>query len=188
MIPILLSGAPRSGKSTLTKQIMNVCESEGLNAATCSIGHRLKLATHQLFASFWGTKEVPPFDTFENVKDQPCDFFGGLTPRQAYIRQHEDFIKPHLGETFVAQQVAASIQKLPYALVVIPDVGNWAEACALPPGVLVHVQREGVSWDNRRPITRREGRHVHLEYASVTNPGLIQRWVKMDLLPAALLS
>jgi hypothetical protein len=182
-ITILLSGPPRSGKDTLAREIYHVASEEGLRVATSSVGQLLKTATHQLFACLQGCSVILSAGS-ETFKDEPSDFFAGLTPREAYIGVHEDYIKPNLGETFLAKQLADLIERSHEQVVVVTDVGNTAEAMEMPPGVVVHVHRDGVTWsDNRSPVDRL-GRHMHLDYQSVQDVREIRRWVKMNLLPA----
>lgn len=181
-IPILLSGPPRSGKDTLAREILMVCEMEHLSAAQLSIGHRLKDATHAFFATMWG-QPAPAWNAFESRKDHLSDFFAGMTPREAYIRMHEDFIKPQLGDTFLAQQVAAQIAKLPHVIAVVPDIGNAEDLFEFEPGVVVQVEREGTEWDNRRPLEDFPGRHRYLRYTSTSDVSQIRRWIKVALLP-----
>ena len=188
-IPILISGAPRSGKDTLAREILETCRSEGLRVSQDAVARPLKAATHAAFAALHGipAEQVPEWDAFEVVKDEPCAFFAGISPREAYIRFHEDLVKPHLGNTFFADMVSDEIRQLVADIVVVADIGNYQEAIRFPPGVLVHCDRDGATWDNRRPIAERGGKHRHVEYTSCTDLPLIRRFVKTQLLPAAFL-
>lgn len=177
---VLLNGAPRSGKDTLAEEILHVLESEGRSAAVMSVGHRLKDATHGFFAALQMVP-VPEWNAFEACKDSRSSFFQGRTPREAYIRMHEDFIKPNYGQMFLASLVRGQLRNAPYDCVVVPDIGGEAEVIAFQgvDPVVVRVHRDDVRWDNRRAVS--DAPNV-IDYESTTEVNQIRLWIKRHLL------
>lgn len=113
---ILLNGPPRAGKDTAAQAIAAAWPMARIDR----FAGPLKIATHTLFGL------APDADAYENVKGLPCQEFGGLTPRAAYIKMSEEAIKPAFGSDFfgrlLARRMAGEI------LTVVPDSGFEGEA------------------------------------------------------------
>ncbi len=89
---ILISGPPRAGKNRA-----GVCLNEWLGGDHFALSNQLKRMTHTYFGL---GNELPPLH-FEDIKDLPAPQFGGLTPRQAYIRFSEEIMKPRFGSEYL---------------------------------------------------------------------------------------
>lgn len=113
---ILLNGPPQAGKDTAAQAIATAWP----HARVDRFAGPLKAATHTLF----GLDPNP--DAFETVKNLPCEEFGGLTPRAAYIIMSERAIKPAFGVDFFGNALVRRLAGA--ALAVVPDSGFEAEA------------------------------------------------------------
>jgi len=185
---ILLNGAPRSGKDTLSKEIRAVAAIEGLRVTGVSIGHKLKDITHAAYNAVNGSPHsltVPHWQAFEGTKDQPNEFFLGITPRRAYIAMHEALQFQH-GDTFLADRLAEALEsdRASDRCVVVTDIGNYDEAKSFSKfqPTLVRVGREGVEWDNRRPVPVSPAHYHTIDYESMLDPNKIRHWIKTELL------
>ena len=89
---ILLSGPPRAGKNRA-----GVCLQNWLNGDHFALSNALKRMTHDHYGL---GSNIPPLH-FEDMKDLPAPQFGGLTPRQAYIRFSEEIMKPRFGDGYL---------------------------------------------------------------------------------------
>ena len=89
---ILLSGPPRAGKNRA-----GACLQDWLNGDHFALSNALKRMTHDHYGL---GSNIPPLH-FEDVKDLPAPQFGGLTPRQAYIRFSEEIMKPRFGDGYL---------------------------------------------------------------------------------------
>lgn len=76
---VLLSGPPRAGKDTAAEMAVRFSDEAGKTAIRVGFADEVKRATHRLY----GMDSTAP-SMFEHCKDEPCDEFGGFTPRQAY--------------------------------------------------------------------------------------------------------
>ena len=61
----------------------------------------LKIETHKHYGL---AKDLPIFH-FEDTKDDTSVYFGGLTPREAYINFSEQIIKPKFGKSYLGRKV-----------------------------------------------------------------------------------
>lgn len=87
-IPVILfNGPPGCGKDTAAEAIRR----EYHGARHMKFAAAVKDGTHVVFGLNCAT------DAFERVKNEPSPEFGGLTPRQAYIKFSEEAIKPAFG-------------------------------------------------------------------------------------------
>ena len=91
---ILLSGPPRAGKNRA-----GVCLQNWLNGDHIALSNALKRMTPDHYGL---GSSIPPLH-FEDMKDLPAPQFGGLTPRQAYIRFSEEIMKPRFGDGYLGQ-------------------------------------------------------------------------------------
>lgn len=150
---ILINGPPRSGKDQAARHL----ESK-YRAYHGKFSSALKDMVHQAYGLF-----AAPHDAFEEVKDQPCDEFWGITPRQAYIAFSEKFLKELHGKTVFGRILAHKIRSvasrgsklaaisdsgfLDEALVLIDEFG--AENC-----MLITLTRDGTSFsgDSRSKV------------------------------------
>ena len=89
---ILVSGPPRAGKNRAGN-----CLKGWLDGDHFALSNNLKRMTHDHYGL--GTN-LPPLH-FEDMKDLPAPQFGGLTPRQAYIRFSEEIMKPRFGSGYL---------------------------------------------------------------------------------------
>ena len=97
---ILISGPARAGKNRA-----GTCISEWLQGDHFALSNMLKRMTHAHYGM--GT-ELPPLH-FEDVKDLPAPQFGGLSPRQAYIRFSEGIMKPKYGGDYLGRVAATRV-------------------------------------------------------------------------------
>ena len=115
---VLLNGPPKVGKDTAE---------QGLRQ---SIGHHdkvkfsdpVKKGTHASYELDVGV------DHFEAVKDEEREEFLGLTPRQAYIKHSEQYMKPIHGADVFGKLAVRRMLKVPHDLIVVPDSGFYDEA------------------------------------------------------------
>lgn len=171
----LINGAPRSGKDTVAEIL-----SQRLGCKTRKLARELKERAHAMYGSGFA------HDYFERTKDKPEPFFLGLTPREVYIRFHEQYLKPVHGPEILGrllidredrdarlmrtvpiwqQPIGVSISDAGQREQCLPLVRAWGAENV----ILIRLHREGVSWnDNREPINLTDlgVRMVHL-----TNPG-----------------
>lgn len=143
---IFLNGAPRAGKDCCASAIVK----EYHSAHRLGFADHLKRATHAAYGMF----DVPAF-YFENVKDQPNDLFLGLSPRQAYIKHSESYMKPIHGDKVFGDLWLRGAQALPSPeIIAVPDSGFAPEA---EPGInwvgpdncmLIRVRRDGCDFSN----------------------------------------
>jgi nicotinamide riboside kinase len=153
MPPVLfINGAPRSGKDTLANHIRNKLNGFGYVQAS----RFLKEQANALY----GRPDLPWYE-FELNKDEPNDFFLGLTPREAWIGVSERYMKPTHGDEvygnmvlrhIVAHNARAWILDCGYlseAMPVIRVVG--AEKCRL---IRIHAKERGCNFqkDSRSHI------------------------------------
>tara|TARA_R110000737_G_scaffold47134_4_gene67038 strand:+ start:3823 stop:4380 length:558 start_codon:yes stop_codon:yes gene_type:complete len=85
---ILLNGPPRAGKDFAGAILEVSLEGIALKFAT-----ELKHMTHRAY----GLGEIAE-DHYETQKDSRIEDFRGVSPREAYIRMSEDFMKPLHGD------------------------------------------------------------------------------------------
>lgn len=152
----LLNGPPRSGKDTIAEMLVT-----DLGAEHWKLAKELKERCHGAY------RLDKPADAFEAVKDLPSGLFLGLTPREAYIRFHETFLKPAHGFEVLGLLLANAhltqsrmLRQVPiwerWGAVVVSDAGNALQCAPLvslfsPENTkLVHIEREGTKWDNRQ--------------------------------------
>lgn len=146
---VFLNGPPQCGKDTLGEHIVQTCPGFRL----VKFAESLKVRTHALY----GRPDLP-HDAFEKCKDEPNEIFLGLTPRRAYIRVSEGYLKPTHGEdvfgTFLLQKIAKEDSGA--RAFVISDSGFVPEAqcllrhfngdnCIL---VRIHAEGRGCSFKN----------------------------------------
>ena len=122
---VLLNGPPRAGKDTAGRALREL----PFAVEVMKFAGGLKEATHALFG-------IPPAvnmaDLFEDAKDEPSEWFGGMSPRRAYITVSEVLTKPtlgrdHFGRAFVRRLALAHANGA--RLAVVTDCG-FAEETA----------------------------------------------------------
>jgi hypothetical protein len=99
---IVLNGPRNVGKDTLARHVMHSFNVEIRHA---KISDELKVMTHAMY----GRPDLPA-NTFEEVKDLPCDLFFGRTPRDTYISVSENHIKRFHGQSFLGDQMARRLK------------------------------------------------------------------------------
>lgn len=154
---VLISGPPRSGKSTLASLLMEIYAEETVAAVQGSMGNIIKVATHAALQAISGRREVLAPDHFEETKDEKSPAFHGLKPRQAYVTMHEGFLKALWGPDFVAKVLAQQLASGPHRVVVVPDLGMEEQMAPFAQRfrkvIVISIRREGASWtDNRRSV------------------------------------
>ncbi len=152
---LLINGPARSGKDTLAQ----ILATRRPNIVITKFAAHLKDATHAAY----GILGVP-HDHYESAKELPSDDFFGLTPRQAYIKFSETYMKVHHGKDVFAKLFVRYYKKLllqPEPLnFLISDSGFIDETLAFasivgPQNVqLVRIHREGYdfSGDSREYV------------------------------------
>lgn len=143
----LVNGPPRAGKDTFGTMLLSNSPRPTYHAKMSKL---LKERTHALYG-------VPctQHDVFEGGKDEPSEWFFGLTPRQAYIAVSERLLKPMHGNEVLGRLLVADIEAngSEAGVVVVTDSGFAAEAqpviaafgaenCAL-----VRLHRPGCTFD-----------------------------------------
>lgn len=149
---IITNGAPRCGKDTLVRRLLEVTED--------SVYIRLKDPLYKRFAE----KHNLTFDEVvtlcgDEFKDKPCDLLGGKTPRQELIHISEDEIKVEMGPDGVAELTAYNILDYPEhgrKTFIFPDGGFANEiGClkrilkhfGLTEFIIIRVVKDGVTFE-----------------------------------------
>lgn len=138
---IILNGPPQSGKDT-TGALLEALT----GAARLKFADPLKNNAHAMV----GLLGVAA-DHFEGRKDERMAIFGGLSPRQFYIRVSEEFIKPIFGaEHYGKLAVPRVAEQLDMGRdVVVTDCGFVPEVMPLVDAFLDHLDVQ--LWHVRRP-------------------------------------
>jgi len=119
---IFLNGPPRVGKSFAAGILFDILG--GSVARVLGFAEHLKKATHAAY----GLGNIP-FDHYEAVKDIPNDDFFGLTPREAYIKHSETYMKVHHGKRIFGTLWLRQAVRFPRVKHwIIPDSGFRDEA------------------------------------------------------------
>lgn len=159
MTLILLNGPPRSGKDTAAAII-------GSLLPQCShwkLSEELKERTHSLYRLVTHDYLPRSAGAFEATKDVPSPLFFGLTPRQAYIEMHERYLKPVHGPRILGTLLLENILR-PFPIsekenIVVSDAGDAEQCMPLVEffrpqhTLLIHLDRNGCTWDNRVRFT-----------------------------------
>lgn len=119
-IAILLNGPKYCGKDTAASALL---EAFGSEAAIFRFTVPVKEETHRRYGL-----DVA-YDHYEDqsVKDAPLPEFGGLSPRQAYIKVGDELRAEH-GPDIVTRMLCDNISRSPVPVVVNPDCGGDGEA------------------------------------------------------------
>ena len=145
---IILNAPPRSGKDELAKYLAQ----KHTHFHQFSFADELKKLAHRLY----NTPDQAP-EAYEAFKDQPMTEFMGLTPRQAYTRLAEDYIKPNHGKDFFGLQLILTIKAIKHHddnVFVISDGGFVEELEPLLMNfdphlfTIVQLYRQGCTFDN----------------------------------------
>lgn len=159
---VLLNGAPRAGKDTAGKLILEYVVN-GQNGYHYKFSDPLKSSVHAMFHI-----SIEP-DALESVKDVPHAGMFGKTPREMYIHFSEHCMKPKLGQNVFAELMVKRLELLRSrhkdSVVVATDCGFQPEADVLIDFVgtknvlLVELRREGCSFkgDSRGYLKARPG-------------------------------
>ncbi len=179
---LLVNGPPRCGKDTLGRAICQ--EIDG--AVVLKMAEQVKLATHVAYGLVDHLGRPYPADSFEHCKDQPAREFLGLTPRQAYIKHSEIYMKLLHGPEIFGQLWVRRAKLLPRSvrLIVVTDSGFYEEnlpvmdefgACNVS---LIRIRREGTTFDHdsRRyihlPVDSHELENIDQHPEHLVNGGL----------------
>lgn len=119
-IAILLNGPKYCGKDTAATALL---EAFGAEASIFRFTVPVKEETHRRYGL-----DVA-YDHYEDqsVKDAPLPEFGGLSPRQAYIKVGDELRAEH-GPDIVTRMLCDNISRSPVPVVVNPDCGGDGEA------------------------------------------------------------
>lgn len=188
---VLINGPPRSGKDTLAQALGQMLAEGNLRVLITPLASALKGATHGLFAGLAGETNSPRWNAFEAEKEQPSEFFLGMTPRQAYIDVHEKVLKPIFGKPFLGQRKAQRLAecRASFDVAIIPDLGDGHQ---LKPfrsnftSVVIRLSRPDCPWsDNRLPVESTPG-HTFLDYHNDKTVDDMKHWLRVHVLPAVL--
>ncbi len=153
---ILLNGPPGSGKDTAAEILTQKMAAEKLKATMNTPGadvmkrkfsDPVKIGTHASYGIFDTGK-----DDYELLKDNSLPEFLGLTPRQAYIKHSEEYMKPIHGQDVYGRIACNMIEK--DEISIFADSGFMAEALPLTPTVghqnvvQVRIFRDGCDFSN----------------------------------------
>lgn len=106
---ILINGAPRSGKDFAGRMLSD--DLPGRWVVT-KFAAEVKERCHAAYGIVNTLGTPAPDDYFEDVKDEPCDRFFGLTPRQAYIHFSETYLKAVHGEDIFGRLLLGRINRI----------------------------------------------------------------------------
>jgi len=151
---LLLNGPPRCGKDTAANYIQKKLSVPKFKFAT-----PLKDGVHKSLSLQIGT------EYYENKKDEHLPEFFGLTPREAYIKHSEEYMKPTYGKNIFSRLF---IRDLDYSLIkrtVVSDCGFQIEIdtiikrYGLENVGLIHIHRDDCSFigDSRSYIKPHSG-------------------------------
>jgi hypothetical protein len=101
-VVIFINGPPRAGKDMLGEYLLK--KNPGFEVV--KLAKILKERTHALY----GGADLK-HDHFEDVKDQPNEFFLGWSPRQAYINVSERYMKPVHGDQIYGELFIKEIKE-----------------------------------------------------------------------------
>jgi hypothetical protein len=161
-IAILLNGPKACGKDTAARALLDEFGSEG---AVFRFTVPVKEETHRRYGL------SVAYDHYEDrsVKDSPLPEFGGLSPRQAYIKVGDDLRAEH-GPDVVTKMLCEQIDGSRARVVINPDCGGDGEAEGIAEKlgadrVLVfRIHKEGSSYagDCRNWVTSSKVRKVDI--------------------------
>lgn len=117
-IAILLNGPKRTGKDTAANALVEIF---GDRCGVFKFTRPVKDETHARYGI-----DVP-FDHYEELKDTPLPEFGGLTPREAYIKVGDEMRAAH-GPDIVTELFCENLVKSDTLVVINPDCGGDHEA------------------------------------------------------------
>jgi hypothetical protein len=158
----VLNGPPRAGKDTGSEILLDVFKGA------------------EVYPFFRPIKEMlhaelglnVPHDFYEDVKDQPCEEFNGMTPRRAYIDKGER-LQAEFGQSVLIDTYFESIANCT-APVLVTTCGNDGEACEISnifgnDNVLViRIHKDGCdfsndsrSWVTSQHLNLRDVKNVH---------------------------
>lgn len=156
MTLFLLNGPPRSGKDTAAR-LLGQLLGEG-TTTHAKLAKVLKERTHALYGLIGADGRPWDAGSFEARKEEPREEFLGLTPRQAYINVHELYLKPMHGPRILGDLLIRDLERsgswTPH--LAVSDAGDDQQCLPLVERfgaentVLVHLDRIGCQWDNRR--------------------------------------
>lgn len=115
---LFVNGPPGTGKDTFARDYRAWLELHGMQARIFVLSDVIKSVTHRIA----GLPGLEP-RAFEDVKDQPSSFFGGRTPRDAYIMVATDMRRLEGPASFANRIIAEIGDAMTEGLVIIPGVG-----------------------------------------------------------------
>lgn len=145
---ILLNGPPRSGKSTLAKELQTYFGED--RCAIIGFSYHLKRMVHAIY----GLPGDTDVEVFDSIKDTSSPIFLGLSPRQAYIMWSEKAAKMFHGKDFFGRMFLRAAEANGHELIIVPDSGFREEAISVAERVgpdnvyLVHLNRRGTTFEN----------------------------------------
>jgi hypothetical protein len=149
MIPrlILLNGPPRCGKDTAANMLRMAASDPSV---TIGFSYHLKRMVHGIYLGHTGWLLDPNY--FDAVKNQPQEFLGGMSWRQAYIHYSESVIKPLHGKEWFGEMFVRFVRESMASIVFVPDSGfrEEAERVVREYGAdhvkLIRIHREGINF------------------------------------------
>mgnify|MGYP006423684957 CR=1 FL=1 len=143
---VLFNAPPRAGKDTAALAGLGI--HKALAPTRVKFSDPVKGGCH---ASY---ELNVPIDHYEEVKDTPHADFLGLTPRWAYIKHSESYMKPIHGPDVFGKLAVRRMRKLTSQLFLVPDSGFEAEALPVidyfgwDNVFLVRIERTGCDFSN----------------------------------------
>jgi hypothetical protein len=106
---VFLNGPPGAGKDTIGDL---VCDKfDDIHFIPAKFAEFVKLGTHGAYCLWDEHDRVLPADHFEDCKEVPHEGFLGLTPREAYIKYSEEWMKPSFGRNVFGKMIADKFKK-----------------------------------------------------------------------------
>jgi DNA polymerase III delta prime subunit len=157
---LLINGPPGCGKDTAARAIIHDHRVQQLWFRVFErFSMPLKSAVHAMLGRQVDAFGIGPL---EPIKEQPLDYFSGLSYRQMQIALSEKLMKPELGDGIFGKLLVSRIRNLPIthkrkhlgdALVLVPDSGFVPEAMEVVKAfgasqvVLVRLHADGCTFD-----------------------------------------
>ncbi len=182
---LILNGAPRSGKDTLSRLMFQGNIFEYLSNGS------FKLPLQHIAAMILGMEVEDFMDQYEVIKDQPCPNGLPLTVRQLMIKISEEWLKPLGGERYFGDLAYSRalidcalatrwpLPMVPGRTVVFSDGGFGPEClkfieCLGPENVyIVRISRPGFDFssDSRRLLTKDVEGLENCQFFDLVNDG-----------------
>lgn len=142
---IVLNAPPGAGKDTIASRMAEsskVFKLASMKEPMWDIAKAVLGSKYDEFVSLYNDRET---------KEKPCEFLGGLSPRQFFIHISEEWCKPLFGEQYFGERMLQRVRQLKPYEVVLSDGGFPAELKpALEAGetvMLVRLHRDGYTFE-----------------------------------------